>query len=79
MVRKAASTVCYVNLYIISNLGGNCRLRTNEKIMLTVPPFEAKGKNPNYFYDTIEPGKPLGIGSLSANELPVNRAISLIL
>lgn len=39
--------------------------------MLTVPPFEAKGKNPNYFYDTIEPGKPLGIGSLSANELPV--------
>lgn len=52
-------------------MGGNCRLRTNEKIMLTVPPFEAKGKNPNYFYDTIDPGKPLGIGSLSANELPV--------
>lgn len=60
-----------VKACITSTLGGNCRLRTNEKIMLTVPSFEVKGKNPNYFYDTIDPGKPLGIGNLGANEFPV--------
>jgi alpha-L-fucosidase 2 len=43
---------------VTSTLGGNCRLRTAEKVRVSARVQEATGTNPNPFFATIDPGKP---------------------
>ena len=45
---------------ITSTLGGNCRIRTCQPIVVkNAVTFQAKGKNPNPFFNFIDPGKPV--------------------
>jgi alpha-L-fucosidase 2 len=45
---------------IHSDLGGNCRIRTNQKIEVqNVDYTSAEGQNPNSLFDFIDPGDPM--------------------
>ena len=55
---------------IISHLGGNCRLRTDNAVKVNAPVKEASGVNPNPFFETIDPGKPQNMSNAGLKELP---------
>ncbi len=56
--------------FITSTLGGNCRLRTADKVTANTAVREAKGMNPNPFFATIDPGKPQNLTTATLKELP---------
>ena len=55
---------------ITSHLGGNCRLRTTDKVSVNATVREASGVNPNPFFETIDPGKPQNMSNATLMELP---------
>lgn len=59
-----------VKATITSHLGGNCRLRTADQIMINVPFQEATGINSNLFFETISPGQPQNLSNATLKELP---------
>ena len=56
---------------ITSTLGGNCRLRTSEKIQVrNVEIAVAGGENPNHLFTCIDPGVPQNLSNASLIRLP---------
>jgi len=58
---------------ITSHLGGNCRLRTADKISVNTPVQEAISVNPNPFFETIDPGNPQNMSGAALKDMPVKR------
>jgi alpha-L-fucosidase 2 len=58
---------------IHSALGGNCRIRTSEKITVDVPTSKIEGANPNTFYNFVDAGKPLVKENVQLLEMSVNQ------
>lgn len=58
---------------IHSALGGNCRIRTTEKIAVNVPLSKIEGANPNPFYQFVDAGKPIIKDSSKLPEMPENQ------
>jgi alpha-L-fucosidase 2 len=58
---------------IHSALGGNCRIRTSEKITVDVPTSKIEGANPNTFYNFVDAGKPLVKENAQLLEMSVNQ------
>lgn len=58
---------------IHSVLGGNCRIRTNEKRTVNMTFEIAKGESPNRLFDVIDAGKPLIKDPSKLMEMTVNQ------
>jgi alpha-L-fucosidase 2 len=56
---------------ITSTLGGNCRLRTSDRITANVPVQEATGNNPNPLFSFIDAGQPQNLSGAALKEIPV--------
>ena len=56
---------------ITSTLGGNCRLRSYDRIMVqNVETTIAEGQNPNPFFSYIDPGTPQNPSNATLIDLP---------
>ena len=55
---------------ITSTLGGNCRLRTADKVNVNAQVQQAAGVNPNLFFETINPGKPQNLSNATLIDFP---------
>ena len=63
---------------IHSKLGGHCRVRTNEKVVVQNTLTEtSKGENPNLLFSFVDAGKPIIKDKTKSNVLPAVQGLTL--